>query len=76
MYNCYKYFQENNAKDSNFFFKIQLDKVAMTHNVFSADGRSRTSYLKFGDIIVFNVTYQTNIFSMPFAPFRGINHQR
>lgn len=69
MHNCYNYFQENNAKDSNFFFKIQLDKDGTTHNVFWADERSRASYLKFGDIIVFDVTYQTNIFSMPFASF-------
>nr|GEX72087.1 protein FAR1-related sequence 5-like [Tanacetum cinerariifolium] len=37
-------------------------------------GRSRTSYCQFGDVVVFDVTYRTNKFSFPFAPFVGVNH--
>ncbi|XP_023728883.1 protein FAR1-RELATED SEQUENCE 7-like [Lactuca sativa] len=43
-------------------------------NVFWADGRSREAYTKFGDVVVFDVTYMTNKFKMPFAPFIGVNH--
>ncbi|XP_076951169.1 protein FAR1-RELATED SEQUENCE 5-like [Bidens hawaiensis] len=40
------------------------------------DGRSRDSYIKFADVVVFDVTYMTNKFMMPFAPFVGVNHHR
>ena len=43
-------------------------------SVFWADGRSRSSYCQFGDVVVFDTTYQTNKFSLPFAPFVGVNH--
>ncbi|XP_020266311.1 protein FAR1-RELATED SEQUENCE 5-like [Asparagus officinalis] len=45
-------------------------------SVFWADGRSRSSYLSFGDVVVFDVTYKTNHLSLPFAPFTGVNHHR
>ena len=32
--------------------------------------------MTFSDVIVFDVTYKTNNFSMPFAPFTGVNHHR
>ncbi|KAL7612830.1 hypothetical protein Lser_V15G07827 [Lactuca serriola] len=41
---------------------------------FWADGRSREAYTKFGDVVVFDVTYMTNKFKMPFSPFIGVNH--
>ncbi|XP_020243288.1 protein FAR1-RELATED SEQUENCE 5-like [Asparagus officinalis] len=44
--------------------------------IFWADERSRTSYLQFSDVIVFDVTYRTNKFSLSFAPFTGVNHHR
>ncbi|XP_061342039.1 protein FAR1-RELATED SEQUENCE 5-like [Gastrolobium bilobum] len=43
-------------------------------SVFWADGRSRAAYVQFGDVLVFDVTYQTNKFKFPFAPFVGVNH--
>lgn len=44
--------------------------------VFWCDARARKSYKKISDVIVFDVTYKTNSFSMPFAPFTGVNHHR
>ncbi|XP_076894623.1 protein FAR1-RELATED SEQUENCE 5-like [Bidens hawaiensis] len=41
---------------------------------FWADGRSRDSYVKFGDVLVFDVAYMTNKFKMSFASFVGVNH--
>ncbi|GJR75310.1 FAR1-related sequence 5-like protein [Tanacetum coccineum] len=37
-------------------------------------GRSRDAYIKFGDVLVFDVTYMTNKFKFPFSPFVGVNH--
>lgn len=42
--------------------------------MFWADGRARNSYLLFSDVPVFDVTYRTNNFSLPFASFTGVNH--
>ncbi|XP_076940246.1 protein FAR1-RELATED SEQUENCE 5-like [Bidens hawaiensis] len=39
-------------------------------------GRSRDLYIKFADVVAFDVTYMTNKFMMPFAPFVGVNHHR
>ncbi|CAI9290267.1 unnamed protein product [Lactuca saligna] len=34
----------------------------------------KDDYTKFNDVVVFDVTYMTNKFKMPFAPFTGVNH--
>ncbi|CAA0828586.1 Protein FAR1-RELATED SEQUENCE 5 [Striga hermonthica] len=38
------------------------------------NGRSRTAYEAFGNVITFDTTYLTNKYKMPFAPFVGVNH--
>ncbi|XP_040989025.1 protein FAR1-RELATED SEQUENCE 6-like [Juglans microcarpa x Juglans regia] len=35
---------------------------------------SKAAYESFGDVIVFDTTYLTNVYKMPFAPFVGVNH--
>ncbi|GJR64514.1 FAR1-related sequence 5-like protein [Tanacetum coccineum] len=42
--------------------------------IFWVDGRSRDAYLKFGDVVIFDVTYFTNKFKFPFALIVGVNH--
>ncbi|KAK1362024.1 hypothetical protein POM88_046498 [Heracleum sosnowskyi] len=73
-YGIVKHFQEKAAMDDNHYFTMDLAKDGTLRSVFWADGRSRTSYLQFGDVVVFDVTYKTNKFKMPFAPFIGVNH--
>lgn len=34
------------------------------------------AYQHFSDVVSFNTTYCTNKYSMPFAPFVGINHHK
>lgn len=43
-------------------------------SVFWADERSRVAYSMFHDVLLFDLTYKTNKFRMPFAAFTGINH--
>nr|XP_043618956.1 protein FAR1-RELATED SEQUENCE 5-like [Erigeron canadensis] len=69
-----KHFQEKLLKDRNFYFSVDLFDDGSPRNIFWADGRSRDSYIKFSDVVVFDVTYKTNRFEMPFAPFIGVNH--
>ncbi|KAG9439113.1 hypothetical protein H6P81_019278 [Aristolochia fimbriata] len=71
-----KYFQDKQISDPGFFFKIEVDESNQTRSVFWADSRSRSAYLEFGDLVVFDVTYKTDKFSMPFAPLTGVNHHR
>lgn len=74
---CYElimHFQEKASSDSSGYFNVGVDKTGTFKSVFWADGRSRESYLQFGDVVIFDVTYRTNKFQMPFAPFVGVNH--
>ncbi|XP_020263101.1 protein FAR1-RELATED SEQUENCE 5-like [Asparagus officinalis] len=71
-----QYFQRKAASDADFYFALEVDCTGQMRSVFWADGKSRAAYLKFNDVIVFDVTYKTNKFSLPFAPFTGVNHHR
>ncbi|KAK1390280.1 hypothetical protein POM88_018458 [Heracleum sosnowskyi] len=69
-------FLERKARDSEFYYAIQLDDTQSYRSIFWGDARARESYMKFSDVIVFDVTYKTNNFSMPFAHFTTVNHHR
>ncbi|GJS82356.1 FAR1-related sequence 5-like protein [Tanacetum coccineum] len=56
------------------FFDESISKDGTLKSVFWADGRSRSSYCQYGDVVIFDTTYRTNKFSFPFAPFVGVNH--
>ncbi|XP_023734200.1 protein FAR1-RELATED SEQUENCE 5-like [Lactuca sativa] len=73
-YGLIKHFQDKTLVDSNQYFAVDLFEDGSPKNVFWADGRSREAYTKFRDVAVFDVTYMTNKFKMPFAPFVGVNH--
>ncbi|KAJ9550561.1 hypothetical protein OSB04_014606 [Centaurea solstitialis] len=60
-YGLIKHFQDKASVDINQYFVVDLFKDGSPRNIFWADGRSRDSYMKFGDV-------------MPFAPFVGVNH--
>jgi MULE transposase domain/FAR1 DNA-binding domain/SWIM zinc finger len=60
--------------DPDFFFEVEPDDNQTTKNIFWVDGRSRRSYQAFGDVLVFDTTYNTNRYSMPCSPFIGLNH--
>ncbi len=40
------------------------------------DGGTRMAYQNFGDVIIFDITYMANKYSMPFAPIIEVNHHR
>ncbi|KAL7592957.1 hypothetical protein Lser_V15G32446 [Lactuca serriola] len=73
-YGLIKHFQDKTLIDSDQYFVVDLSDDGYPRNIFWADGRSRDAYTKFRDVIVFDVTYMTNKFKMPFAPFTGVNH--
>nr|XP_043616041.1 protein FAR1-RELATED SEQUENCE 5-like [Erigeron canadensis] len=68
------YFVRMQRRSPNFFYVIDIDDESRLRNVFWADARSRAAYESFGDVVTFDSTYLTNKYSMPFAPFIGVNH--
>ncbi|XP_052621639.1 protein FAR1-RELATED SEQUENCE 5-like [Lactuca sativa] len=73
-YGLIKHFQDKTLVDSDQYFVVDLSDDGYPRNIFWVDGRSRDAYTKFRDVVVFDVTYMTNKFKMPFAPFTGVNH--
>ncbi|KAJ4763552.1 Protein FAR1-RELATED SEQUENCE 5 [Rhynchospora pubera] len=70
------HFQRKKEEDPEFFYAIDVDEDGCLKHIFWADGRSRRAYLEFGDVVTFDTTYNTNMYSMPLAPFIGVNHHR
>ncbi|KAL2526461.1 Protein FAR1-RELATED SEQUENCE 5 [Abeliophyllum distichum] len=69
-----EYFAFEKEKNPNFFFDYETDEENKFVRCFWADCDSRRSYAYFGDVVLFNTTYNTNKYSMIFAPFVGVNH--
>ena len=63
-------------RDVDFFFKYLVDEHGHLKGLFWADSQSRLDYEAFGDVIVFDSTYRTNKYNLPFVPFVGLNHHR
>ncbi|KAL7615272.1 hypothetical protein Lser_V15G07460 [Lactuca serriola] len=73
LYGLIKHFQDKTLVDSDQYFVLDLSDDGYPRNIFWANGRSRDAYTKIRDV-VFDVTYMTNKFKMPFTPFTGVNH--
>ena len=69
-----KYFLKMQADNSNFFYMMDFTEDGRLKNVFWADARTREAFKEFGDVVTFDTTYLVNKYSMPFAPFVGVNH--
>jgi hypothetical protein len=61
-------------EDGMFYWDVQLDRGGRMTNFFWRDGRSRTDYDCFGDVVVFDSTYRLSKQNLIFAPFVGVNH--
>lgn len=70
------YFKRMQAKNPSFFYAVHLDDEYRMTNFFWIDARSRMAYNYFGDVVIFDTTYKTNRYGMPFAPFLGANHHK
>ncbi|KAJ3685265.1 hypothetical protein LUZ61_014429 [Rhynchospora tenuis] len=70
------YFRKKKEEDPEFFYAVDADEDGFLKHIFWVDGRARRAYLEFGDVVTFDTTYNTNKYSMPLAPFVGVNHHR
>ncbi|XP_048538039.1 protein FAR1-RELATED SEQUENCE 5-like [Triticum urartu] len=69
-----EYFRNKQKEDPNFYyaFKVADEDINKVLCIFWADGYSRKMYELYGDCLSFDMTYKTNRYNMPFAPFVGI----
>ncbi|XP_073121116.1 protein FAR1-RELATED SEQUENCE 5-like [Henckelia pumila] len=67
-------FASEKENNSGFFFKYEIDSENIFSSCFWADVVSRRAYSSFGDVVVFDTTYNTNKYGMIFARLIGVNH--
>ncbi|KAF5447345.1 hypothetical protein F2P56_032903 [Juglans regia] len=53
---------------------MDLDDDGRLKNIFWVDPHSRAAYQYFRNVVIFDTTYLTNRYGMPFAPFVGVNY--
>nr|XP_051190958.1 protein FAR1-RELATED SEQUENCE 5-like [Lolium perenne] len=68
--------EKRKRDDPEFYFDYKLGKGGKLLHLFWRDSQSRQDYADFGDVLVFDSTYKTNRYAMPFIPFVGINNHR
>ncbi|RLN16875.1 protein FAR1-RELATED SEQUENCE 5-like [Panicum miliaceum] len=66
---------EMKAQNEYFYYEEQVDNQNVIKNVFWSHASQRAEYRDFGDVVTFDTTYKTNMYSMPLAMFVGSNHQ-
>ncbi|CAA6657216.1 unnamed protein product [Spirodela intermedia] len=72
----FEYFRSKQAKNSSFFYSFQLDVDEKITNVFWMDGRMKTDYARFGDVLCVDTTYRMNDYGRPLVLFVGVNHHK
>lgn len=68
------YLKRMQAENPAFYYAVQSDSDHSGGNIFWADAIARMNYNYFGDAVVFDTTYRTNRYRLPFASFTGFNH--
>lgn len=61
-------------KNPAFTFTIKADNENKVTHCFWADATCRRAYQFYGDVVVFDTTYNTNRYSLIFAPLLGVNN--
>ncbi|XP_060674841.1 protein FAR-RED IMPAIRED RESPONSE 1-like [Ziziphus jujuba] len=69
-----EYFLTEQEKDPSFMFEIDAYDKCKLKRCFWSDLVCRRAYGCFGDVMVFDTTYNTNQYGMIFAPLVGVNN--
>ncbi|XP_015689559.1 protein FAR1-RELATED SEQUENCE 5-like [Oryza brachyantha] len=69
-----KHFTELQMQNPEFFYMLQKDENNTVTSIFWSDTRSRIEYDIFGDFIMLDAIYSTDMCNMPFVPIIGINN--
>lgn len=62
------------GKNPSFYFKIESNDENMITHCFWADSTSRRAYNCYGDVVIFDTTYNTNRYGLIFTPLMGVNN--
>lgn len=68
------YLKRMQAETPAFFYALQPHNDHALPNIFWVDAISRMNYSYFGDAVIFDTTFKTNRYNLPFASFTGFNH--
>ncbi|XP_071905653.1 protein FAR-RED IMPAIRED RESPONSE 1-like [Coffea arabica] len=60
--------------DDMFFYKYHVDNEGRLTRLFWADSKSRADFSVFGDVLVFDTTYETNKYRKPLVVLAGVNN--
>ncbi|CAL9020627.1 unnamed protein product [Prunus brigantina] len=70
------YLKGKGAMDPEFFCKFSVDKENRLGNLFWRDPTSLLDYIAYGDVLIFDSTYKTNMYDKPLVLFVGSNNYR
>ncbi|XP_042483646.1 protein FAR1-RELATED SEQUENCE 5-like [Macadamia integrifolia] len=68
------YFESMKEKDPGFVYSINLSDKQTSSAIFWIDGKGKSDYEIFSDVVVFDTTYNKNRYRWPFGAFIGVNH--
>ncbi|KAL2619859.1 hypothetical protein R1flu_000064 [Riccia fluitans] len=61
-------------RDSDFFFDFTVDEEGRLENLLWVHNKAKSAAGRFGDVVVFDTSYQLNQYQMQFGFFVGINN--
>lgn len=69
-----KLLDEMKSRDPGMSVRFKLDADGVVLSMLWCTGKNKEDYKYFGDAISFDTTYRTNLYSLPFGLFVGINN--
>jgi hypothetical protein len=68
-----KLLREMKNKDPLMEVRFKVDEQGTVKSMLWCTGKNRMDYKNFGDVFTFDTTYRTNLYSLPFGIFVGVN---
>lgn len=69
-----EYFKHIKKENPGFFYAIDLNEEQQLRNLFWVDGKNRSDYVCFNDVVSIDTSYIKNNEKLPLVPFVGVNH--
>jgi hypothetical protein len=66
--------EEMKRNDVGMEIRFSVDDEGKIKSMLWCTGKNRADYAKFGDVVTFDTTYRTNLYSLPFGLFVGVNN--
>ncbi|XP_031377508.1 protein FAR-RED IMPAIRED RESPONSE 1 isoform X1 [Punica granatum] len=69
-----EYFKRIKKENPSFFYAIDLNEEQRLRNLFWVDGKSRSDYMSFSDVVSLDTSYIKGNEKLPLVLFVGVNH--